>query len=278
MYSYFKIFIFITNIKLYIFLDISSSYECRNNQCVKKYINANEKPTSLETCEILCSTPPFWPQPEHVQVTNKQTSSFTLQRLFMRTLVPQEIEKDMIEAYTMFANNLPKCPECQSVIESPSIFLTVSISDGDDKPRITTNETYVLEVNKTENKIFVNISACTYFGARHALETLTQLIWYDTVEKVLKIVHDITIKDAPKFPHRGLMLDTARNYFPLSVIEKVVDGMAMSKLNVLHLHLTDTTSFPIVLPNNPGFAEIGAYSSKKVYKPEEIKGNCILNT
>ncbi|KAJ8939169.1 hypothetical protein NQ314_011222 [Rhamnusium bicolor] len=153
-----------------------------------------------------------------------------------------------------------------------SFKIYISVDRDETRLRIDTSESYNLSVRKIENNILVNISAPTYFGARHGLETLSQLIWFDSGVQKLKVIHDIEIHDKPTFPHRGLMVDTARNYFPIEQLKKVVDGMATSKLNVFHLHLTDAVSFPIVLPNNKIFAEYGAYGPDMVYTPEDIKG------
>lgn len=185
-------------------------------------------------------------------------------------MVPQATENDFREAYTIFVNNLPACPNC---LESETIvIITINVTQDDRKPELTTNENYNLEVNGGNQNISINISAATYFGARHALETVLQLIWYDRIDHTLKIFHDLIIQDSPVFSHRGLMIDTARNYIPTNILRKAVDGLAASKMNVLHLHLTDATSFSIILPNNPGFAEVGAYGDHKVHKPDDIKG------
>ena len=93
----------------------------------------------------------------------------------------------------------------------------------EDKPRIrrNTDETYKLEVqyNDLENDsyIAVEISAPTYFGARHALESLSQLWGYDdgfgsiTSPRFI-ILENVTIVDGPEFNHRGVLIDTCRNF------------------------------------------------------------------
>ncbi|RZB66383.1 Beta-hexosaminidase 2 [Glycine soja] len=50
-----------------------------------------------------------------------------------------------------------------------------------------------------------------------------------------------------------------------------VEAMSMNKLNVFHWHVTDSQSFPLVLPLEPALAEKGAYSSHMVYSPEDVK-------
>lgn len=220
----------------------------------------------------MCSSLQFWPQPKSILVSSKKSSSFPIDRLFLRLLVPKAIEDDLRKAYNIFLENLPKCPKCVPSSDSTAVIITFKVLQKELKPKLTTDESYTLRITGSVQTISINISAPTYFGARHALETLSQLIWYDSVANMLKIFHDLVIDDRPVFPHRGLMIDTARNYYPIELLKKALDGMAASKLNVLHLHLTDCTSFPIVLPNNPGFAEAGAYSQEHVYSSDDIKG------
>jgi hypothetical protein len=48
------------------------------------------------------------------------------------------------------------------------------------------------------------------------------------------------IADAPRFAHRGLMVDTGRHFLPLAVLRGVVDSLPYAKLNVLHWHISDS--------------------------------------
>jgi hexosaminidase len=51
------------------------------------------------------------------------------------------------------------------------------------------------------------------------------------------------ILDAPRYAWRGLSLDLARTFLTLGQVRRVVDLLALYKLNVLHLHLTDDQSW-----------------------------------
>jgi N-acetyl-beta-hexosaminidase len=72
-------------------------------------------------------------------------------------------------------------------------------------------------------------------GLAWALATLRQLLarWFQNKVCVAVIV------DRPQLAHRGVLLDVARNFVPLSQISDLLLTMAAVKLNVLHLHLTD---------------------------------------
>jgi N-acetyl-beta-hexosaminidase len=96
------------------------------------------------------------------------------------------------------------------------------------------------------------------------LETLNQLITYDDVTDGLVIMRDANITDSPAFPFRSLALDTSRNYFSVASIKRTIDGMAASKLNTFHWHLTDSHSFPFQSQTYPQLSQYGAYTPHQV--------------
>ena len=74
------------------------------------------------------------------------------------------------------------------------------------------DESYKLAVNTSASTTSVFIVATTFFGARHALETLSQLIVWDSDLSSLIMISDASIQDSPVYPHRGIMVDTSRNF------------------------------------------------------------------
>jgi hexosaminidase len=65
------------------------------------------------------------------------------------------------------------------------------------------------------------------------------------------------IHDAPRFAWRGLMLDVARHFFSVADVKRVIDLMALYKLNRLHLHLTDDQGWRIMINSWPRLATYG---------------------
>lgn len=97
--------------------------------------------------------------------------------------------------------------------------------ENDEVPKLTldTDESYQLDLSTTsDHEILANIKAKTYFGARHGLETLNQLIVYDDIRRELQILAKGSIKDSPAFKWRGLLLDTARNFYSVKAIKRTL--------------------------------------------------------
>ncbi|CAI5488789.1 unnamed protein product [Closterium sp. Naga37s-1] len=114
------------------------------------------------------------------------------------------------------------------------------------------------------------IRANTTTGALRALETLSQLCVFDFVARLVTIRGSpLLIRDAPRFQHRGLLIDTARHFLPVPVMERVIDSMAHAKLNVLHWHMVDTQSFPIETPSFPRLW-LGAFSPFERYTTDDM--------
>jgi hexosaminidase len=80
-------------------------------------------------------------------------------------------------------------------------------------------------------------------GVARGLTTLIQLM--ASAPSIGGEVHlpGVGILDAPRYAWRGLSLDVARAWFTLDDLRRVIDLLALYKLNVLHLHLTDDQSW-----------------------------------
>jgi len=67
------------------------------------------------------------------------------------------------------------------------------------------------------------------------------------------------IKDWPQFKWRGFMLDVSRHFFNKSEVEKVLDLMALHKMNMFHWHLTDDQGWRIQIKKYPRLTDVGAW-------------------
>ncbi|MDB5273835.1 MAG: beta-N-acetylhexosaminidase [Chitinophagaceae bacterium] len=103
-------------------------------------------------------------------------------------------------------------------------------------PCVKANEGYRIDVNKK----IIKVCASTSMGVMRALETLTQLLTKDSEGYYFP---GVVIEDKPQYNWRGLLIDVSRHFIPLDVLYRNIDAMAMAKMNVLHLHLSDDQGF-----------------------------------
>jgi hexosaminidase len=69
----------------------------------------------------------------------------------------------------------------------------------------------------------------------------------------------LRISDRPRFGWRGVMLDVARHFMPVDFVRRLVDLMALHRLNVLHLHLTDDQGWRVEIRRYPRLTAVGAH-------------------
>ncbi|CAF1521136.1 unnamed protein product [Rotaria magnacalcarata] len=101
-------------------------------------------------------------------------------------------------------------------------------------PTLGIDESYQLNIT-SNNRAF--LCAKTYVGILRGLSTFEQLQSHE------KVPIPLAIFDKPRFIWRGLMLDVARHFIPISIIQKTINFMHLVKMNVLHLHLSDDQGF-----------------------------------
>ncbi|MCC6124812.1 MAG: family 20 glycosylhydrolase [Pirellulales bacterium] len=83
----------------------------------------------------------------------------------------------------------------------------------------------------------------------------------------------VEIADAPRFVWRGLLIDMARHYQPLEFIKKLVDAMAMQKMNVLQIHLTDDQGWRIEIKKYPRLTEVGSIRKESPLREDRNRGD-----
>lgn len=137
----------------------------------------------------------------------------------------------------------------------------------EDLPDHRMDESYTLSLSSAHKSF---ISARTVWGALRGLETFSQLLY--SPDGVSWVVNETLIYDEPRFPHRGLLIDSSRHFLPLESIMDTLDAMAYNKMNVLHWHIVDDESFPYVSRTFPSMSEKGAYDPYiRVYRPEDVQ-------
>ena len=124
-------------------------------------------------------------------------------------------------------------------------------------------EGYQLEVQSDS----VLISAPTQAGLFYGVQTLLQLFPSQVYSsRLVNNVHwaspCISIEDQPRFRWRGYMLDVSRHFFNKQEVKKILDAMAVHKLNMFHWHLTDDQGWRIEIKKYPRLTEVGAWRKR----------------
>jgi hexosaminidase len=124
-------------------------------------------------------------------------------------------------------------------------------------------EGYALTVNEHG----VLLRAGTSNGLAHGVQTIRQLLPVEAlrssrVSEVDWTLPGVDIRDVPRLPWRGFMLDVARHFQPVHVLRRFIDLMALHKLNVLHLHLTDDQGWRMPVPSHPLLTSIGGWRTE----------------
>jgi hexosaminidase len=133
---------------------------------------------------------------------------------------------------------------------------------GKEIQEVGEEESYVLAVTSAGAKL----TAPTPLGVLHGLQTFLQLV---DVSPDGFAAPASTIQDKPRFPWRGLMIDSARHFTPLEVIRRNLDGMEAVKMNVFHWHLSDNQGFRVESKKFPKLQELG--SDGLYYTQDEIR-------
>lgn len=125
-----------------------------------------------------------------------------------------------------------------------SILITV-----DPSITVPSEEGYLLDITSKR----VEIRGKGPAGAFYGVQSLLQLLAQDN-----KSIPCLRIEDYPRFSWRGVMLDIARHFLPKAEILKFIDLLAMQKMNLLHLHLTDDQGWRLEIKRYPKLTEIGS--------------------
>ncbi|WP_214000896.1 family 20 glycosylhydrolase [Arsukibacterium sp.] len=134
---------------------------------------------------------------------------------------------------------------------NPTLLLQLSGSDpAEPVPQLGMAEQYQLQVTPGQ----ILLQAPDNIGIVRGLETLLQLV---QISDSTISVPALTINDQPRFRWRGLLLDPARRFLPLTTLKRQLDMMTIAKLNVLHLHLTDDQGWRFESLRYPELHKVG---------------------
>ena len=130
----------------------------------------------------------------------------------------------------------------------------------------------------------IEIAAEDIWGCLRGLSTLYQYVQHqhgqhrstsENVPVMLELeTYGLVIEDEPRFAWRGLLIDVARHFIDLDTLKRIVDGMWVLKLNVLHLHLTDDQAFRFGSERWPNLVHQQHYTKAQLQALVTYAGNC----
>lgn len=115
-------------------------------------------------------------------------------------------------------------------------------------------ESYRLDVGTDGATITAGDDAGLLYGAVSLWQAMTQAAGQGAVT-----VPGFTVRDAPRFHWRGLMLDSARHFQSPAYVRKLIDWMAVNKLNTLHWHLVDDQGWRVEIKKYPKLTAISGW-------------------
>jgi len=124
------------------------------------------------------------------------------------------------------------------------------------------DESYHLEITSTG----AQLTAANPIGVIRGLQTFLQLV---RITPTSFTVPAVIIDDNPRFPWRGLLIDSGHRFIPISAIKRNLDGMEAVKLNVFHWRFADNQGFHIESKQFPLLQEKG--SGGFYYSQDEVR-------
>jgi hexosaminidase len=150
--------------------------------------------------------------------------------------------------------------------------LAVSLSSADDTLQLNCDESYSLFVPAPDSggaPANATLACATVYGCLRGLETFSQSVVATASGLLVVAQTPLLVEDAPRFAHRGVMLDTSRHFLPLATLRAVIDGLPFDKLNTLHWHISDAQSFPLASLAVPELAR-GAWAPAATYSLQDL--------
>ncbi|GAB1605882.1 uncharacterized protein LOC115219984 [Argonauta hians] len=139
-------------------------------------------------------------------------------------------------------------------VQKKFISLDIGKLNFTEDSRTYTDEDYDLKIHEIGESI--SITGSSKAGVFYGIQSLLSLKSGNPNEGFSVPVADIS--DGPRYLYRGVHIDVARNFHSKDCILKIIEAMALYKMNKLHLHLTDDEGWRLEIPGLPELTSIGS--------------------
>ena len=133
---------------------------------------------------------------------------------------------------------------------------SIVLSTADADPSLG-QEGYELTISPDTVTIEAPAPAGVFYGVQTLRQLLPAAVDPAAAQPAGWLLPGGVIRDQPRYPWRGVMLDVARHFRPVDDVKRLIDLMALYKLNHLHLHLTDDQGWRLMIESWPKLAEVG---------------------
>lgn len=198
------------------------------------------------------------PYPSHVQSTGSEFRFSDKQVWMVASAEQQQVVKAFVDEF-----QLP----CKEVVISSANAQKGAVTFVINKQ--LNAEAYKLIVTAKD----IRVESADNSGLFYALQSIRQLLPNQVEAKQMTSgdwkIPTLIIEDNPRFEYRGLMLDPSRFFIPKENVLKIIDVMALLKLNKLHFHLVDDNGWRLEIKKHPKLTEVGAW---RVDRKEDFPG------
>jgi hexosaminidase len=207
------------------------------------------------------SSLPIMPLPEHVVLGGGE---FPIDGSFGIALKGYK-EPRLERAQQRFLDTLSRetgIPLWREAIHNQPRFIVQTAGPSAAVQQLGEDESYHLEISTTD----VQLTASNPLGVLRGLQTFLQLVGITPKSFSVPVV---TIDDKPRFPWRGLLIDSGHRFVPVPVVKRNLDGMEAVKLNVFHWRFADNQGFHVESKVFPLLQEKG--SGGFYYSQDEVR-------
>lgn len=147
-------------------------------------------------------------------------------------------------------------------------FISLGIGSVPDLP--AKPGSYSLEISRAS----VTITGFDPSGVFYAVQSLLSLADSSAAAPGGRVPLGV-VRDSPRYEHRGQHIDVARNFHSVDDLKRLMDAMALYKLNRLHIHLGDDEGWRLEIP---GILELTQVVSHSVFDYLVVRSTVWLQT
>lgn len=198
------------------------------------------------------------PQPLQVKLSNGQ---------FVINSKTKIVNFDKAENNARFLQNMLKPAFGEELVILNKGTEGIILDVNEEIRQLVGDEGYQLQINNNSISIIGADSKGVFYG----LQTLRQLMPVDLVGLNEISIQNVSISDKPRFSWRAYMLDEARYFHGAEFVKKILDEMALLKMNIFHWHLVDDAGWRIEIKKYPKLTSVGGFRKDSQIGPKKWK-------